>query len=150
MLPSFLLPVALASLVLAAPRTFRIDEINWEAASGPNYTWSVSNWNAGCGGPGCYYGERVLPPIVEKLIVLIPLPTKSDFFVAGQSFGGGQIPPFKAYCHGGGEGAPFDQCDMLSGGSTGKAVAAKLGAVNTTGTAAHLAVSYMYTVPGQP
>lgn len=57
------------------------------------------------------------------------------------------MPAFSAYCSGFGEGAPYEECDILDDGANLHQVAARLQAVNTTGTGAHLAVSYEFSDP---
>ena len=77
-----------------------------------------------------------------------PLTSSADFNITGPASGAG-LPAFLAYCSGGVEGAPFDQCEVLDKGDASRRVAAKLQAVNTAGTGAHLAVSYQFQDPTQ-
>lgn len=57
------------------------------------------------------------------------------------------MPAFSAYCSGSGEGAPYDECEFLDDEASVRQVSARLEAVNTTGTGAHLAVSYEFADP---
>jgi hypothetical protein len=56
-------------------------------------------------------------------------------------------PAFLAHCNGTGEGAPYALCKIEDDLGAGRLVAAKLQPVNTTGTGAHLAVSYEFEDP---
>ncbi|KAI3400116.1 hypothetical protein diail_4347 [Diaporthe ilicicola] len=89
-----------------------------------NYTWTVTGWSAGCARAGCYYDFNVSAPAFSE-----------------------SVPAFKAYCSGFGEGAPYEECEILDDEENVHQVAARLEAVNTTGTGAHLTVSYEFVDP---
>ncbi|KAL1847106.1 hypothetical protein Daus18300_014046 [Diaporthe australafricana] len=95
-----------------------------KAPAPSNYTWTVTGWSAGCARAGCYY----------------------DFNVSAPAFSD-SVPAFNAYCSGFGEGAPYDECEILDDDASVRQVSARLEAVNTTGTGAHLAVSYEFADP---
>ncbi|KUI74245.1 hypothetical protein VM1G_09738 [Cytospora mali] len=92
-----------------------------------NYTWTVTGWSAGCAHSGCY----------------------ADFNVSAEAWKT-SIPAFKAYCSVGPEGAAYQSCKILDDEAERHLVAARLEAVNTTGTGAHLAVSYEFVDPNAP
>ncbi|KUI58537.1 hypothetical protein VP1G_05852 [Cytospora mali] len=89
-----------------------------------NYTWTVTGWDAGCSDSGCY----------------------ADFNVSAAAWKT-SIPAFKAYCSVGPEGASYQGCEVLDEETERHLVSARLEAVNTTGTGAHLAVSYEFVDP---
>lgn len=119
------LPAISAATLATAASAMKFNVAHFKAAE-LNYTWQGLNWSGGCARSGCYY----------------------DFNITGPARGAG-VPAFLAYCSGGVEGAPFDQCEVLDEGDTSRRVAAKLQPVNTTGTGAHLAVSYEFADPVQ-
>ncbi|KKY39979.1 hypothetical protein UCDDA912_g00023 [Diaporthe ampelina] len=98
--------------------------VKTKEAVASNYTWTVTGWSAGCARAGCYYDFNISAPAVSE-----------------------SVPAFKAYCSGFGEGAPYDDCEILDDNENLHQVAARLQAVNTTGTGAHLAVSYEFADP---
>ncbi|POS72599.1 hypothetical protein DHEL01_v209002 [Diaporthe helianthi] len=98
--------------------------VKTKAAVATNYTWSVTGWSAGCTRGGCFY----------------------DFNISAPAFSN-SVPAFKASCSGFGEGTPYEECELLDDSNTIRQVAARLEAVNTTGTGAHLAVSYEFVDP---
>lgn len=73
-------------------------------------------------------------------------PQLLDFNISAPAFSDA-VPAFKAYCSGFGEGAPYDECEILDDSENIHQVAARLQAVNQTGTGAHLAVSYEFVDP---
>lgn len=98
--------------------------VKTKQAVASNYTWTVSGWSAGCARAGCYYDFNISAPAFSE-----------------------SVPAFNAYCSGFGEGAPYDDCQVLDDNRNPHQVAARLQAVNTTGTGAHLAVSYEFADP---
>ncbi|RYP30633.1 hypothetical protein DL767_006133 [Monosporascus sp. MG133] len=71
-----------------------------------DYVWEVTGWSAGCARGGCYYDFNIT---AEANTTSIP-----------------QQPAFSAYCHGFGEGAPYELCDLLMEPEVPLAVEAKL------------------------
>ncbi|KAI1845107.1 hypothetical protein JX266_008654 [Neoarthrinium moseri] len=92
-----------------------------------DYDWDVTQWTAGCDGDGCYY----------------------DFNVSGiASDRNPARPAFLAYCSGSGEGAPYEECDLLDEADVARRVVAKLLPAtrsNGSDTVAHIQVSFQYT-----
>ncbi|ROV95687.1 hypothetical protein VMCG_07637 [Cytospora schulzeri] len=89
-----------------------------------NYTWTVTGWEGSCARSGCY----------------------ADFNVSAAAWKT-SVPAFKAYCSIGPEGEAYQHCEILDDGTESHLVAARLEAVNTTGTGAHLDVSYEFVDP---
>lgn len=90
-----------------------------ETAAVEGYTWSVTNWSAGCARI-CTYG----------------------FDITGEAHDP-RIPSFSARCDSWkGEGGDYTPCVITE---ENKAVSAKLLPVNTTGTGAHIQVSYQFS-----
>lgn len=89
-----------------------------------NYTWTVTEWDVSCSSSGCF----------------------ADFNVSAAAWKT-SIPAFSASCSAGPEGAAYQRCDVLDDGTVSRLVAARLEASNTTGTGAHLAVSYEFVDP---
>lgn len=86
------------------------------------------------------------PPCIWLLTDEPDLTSVLDFNISAPAFSE-SVPAFNAYCSGFGEGAPFDDCQILDDNRNPHQVAARLEAVNTTGTGAHLAVSYEFADP---
>ncbi|KAH7346825.1 hypothetical protein BKA65DRAFT_503376 [Rhexocercosporidium sp. MPI-PUGE-AT-0058] len=84
----------------------------------PAYSWSVTQWSAGCARHGCYY------------IFNISAPAYND------------IPAFSAYCSGTGEGAPFQACEVNDDLPGNRGVAAHLLEAEV---GAHIEVSFQWT-----
>ncbi|KAK7744561.1 hypothetical protein SLS53_003447 [Cytospora paraplurivora] len=89
-----------------------------------NYTWTISDWNADCADSGCY----------------------SDFNVSAAAWKT-SIPAFSASCSAGPEGAAYQRCDILDDETETHLVSARLLPSNSSGAAAHLAVSYEFVDP---
>lgn len=134
-------PAISAAVLATVASAMKFNVAHFNAAA-LNYTWQGLNWSGGCARSGCYYGTFMSYAALST-ILLTPC---TDFNITGPAIGTG-IPAFLAYCSGGVEGAPFDQCEVLDEGDVGRQVAAKLQPVNTTGTGAHLAVSYEFQDP---
>ncbi|KAI1250749.1 hypothetical protein MGN70_007807 [Eutypa lata] len=113
---------ALSAVVTAsAMTTFKLMEAEEQKST---YLWEVTNWNAGC--------------------------ARSDFNVTAEanSTTYPKRPAFSAYCHGQGEGAPYELCDLLSEPETDLRLEAKLLPANRTineTTTANIQVSLMHT-----
>ncbi|KAL5318390.1 hypothetical protein ACEPPN_013450 [Leptodophora sp. 'Broadleaf-Isolate-01'] len=82
----------------------------------PAYSWSVTDWSAGCARSGCYY----------------------DFNISAPAYN--DIPAFSAYCSGYTVGAPFQPCGINDDLPGNRGVAAHLLDAET-GTGAHIEVS---------
>ncbi|RYP05386.1 hypothetical protein DL765_009850 [Monosporascus sp. GIB2] len=71
-----------------------------------DYAWEVTGWSAGCSRRGCYYNFNIT---AEANTTSYP-----------------QRPAFSAYCHGYGEGAPYELCQLLMEPEVPLGVEAKL------------------------
>ncbi|KAH8671071.1 hypothetical protein BX600DRAFT_509775 [Xylariales sp. PMI_506] len=113
---------SLASAALAVPLEFvHIDAVE-------NYDWDVTEWTAGCASSGCSYNFNISGPADTQN------PAR---------------PAFSAYCSGFGEGAPYQECQLLDSSTTDRAVVAKLLTSTpsnaTSNAVAHIQVSFAYT-----
>ncbi|KAI0171331.1 hypothetical protein LQW54_003384 [Pestalotiopsis sp. IQ-011] len=92
------------------------------------YDWSITNWAAGCDDEGCHYDFNVSAPADNNN------PAR---------------PAFLAYCTGGEEGGPYEECDLLDEADVARRVVAKLlpsTPSNTSSDAvAHIQLSFKYT-----
>ncbi|KAL2070069.1 hypothetical protein VTL71DRAFT_14749 [Oculimacula yallundae] len=86
----------------------------------PAYSWSVTDWSAGCGRAGCYYYFNISAPAYNS------------------------IPAFSAYCSGAPEDKFSKACEVNDGQTPNRGVAAHLLEAET-GTGAHIQVSYQFS-----
>lgn len=104
-----------------------VSAVDFKVQAVEGYDWSVTNWSAGCARSGCYY----------------------DFNVSGVADDQNPArPAFLAYCSGGVEDAPYDECTLLDEADVDRRVAARLlnaTRANNTNTIAHIQVSFQYT-----
>ncbi|ORY65337.1 uncharacterized protein BCR38DRAFT_195487 [Pseudomassariella vexata] len=89
-----------------------------------DYSWDIINWDSGCTGSGCFYSFNITGEAST-----VSRPPKPAFF---------------ANCAGEIEGAPYRLCTLYDDSTVARRVAAKLLPVNSTGTGAHIQVSYQY------
>ncbi|RYP74791.1 hypothetical protein DL769_003938 [Monosporascus sp. CRB-8-3] len=94
---------ALSAAAVSNAMTFRVMSAEEQKM---DYVWEVTGWSAGCARSGCYYDFNIT---AEANTTSFP-----------------QRPAFSAYCHGFGEGAPYELCDLLMEPKVPLAVEAKL------------------------
>ncbi|KAF7516502.1 hypothetical protein G7054_g14131 [Neopestalotiopsis clavispora] len=113
--------VASLAAAVSAGTPFRVQAVE-------GYDWSIENWQAGCDDEGCHYDFNVSAPADDNN------PAR---------------PAFLAYCTGGGEGDPYEECDLLDESDVARRVVAKLlpstPSNTSSDTVAHIELSFKYT-----
>lgn len=115
--------LTVATLLSAAATAAPVEVEARQTPAVEGYSWSVTDWYAGCSRSTCVYGFNITGAAHDP-----------------------NIPSFSARCDSwAGEGAEYTPCGVNDEGPGNRGVFAKLLAVNETGTGAHIQVSYKWT-----